>query len=91
MAPFLSQWFVYTLVVSVLVAYLASRTLPIGTPYLTVFRVVGTAAWLAYAGGTPINAIWKGVPWGVSFKEAIDGLVYACLTAGVFGWLWPQG
>ncbi len=90
MAPFLSQWFVYTLVISTLVAYLAIHTLPVATAYLTVFRVVGTAAWLGYAGGTPINSIWKGVPWRVSFKEAIDGLVYACLTAGVFGWLWPQ-
>ncbi len=91
MGPFLAQWFAYTIVISTLVAYLASRTLPVGTAYLTVFRVVGTAAWLGYAGGTPINAIWKSVPWRVSGKEAIDGLVYACLTAGVFGWLWPQG
>ncbi|MEO8637192.1 MAG: hypothetical protein ABI587_18090 [Gemmatimonadales bacterium] len=91
MTPFLSQWFVYTLVVSTLVAYLAIHTLPVGTAYLTVFRVVGTAAWLCYAGGAPINAIWKSVPWRVAGKEAIDGLVYACLTAGVFGWLWPHG
>ena len=90
LAPFLSQWFVYTLVISTFVAYLACHTLPMGTAYLTVFRVVGTAAWLGYAGGAPINAIWKGVPWRVCFKEMVDGLVYACLTAGVFGWLWPQ-
>jgi hypothetical protein len=91
LGPFLGQWFVYTLVISTLAAYLACHTLPLGTSYLTVFRVVGMAAWLGYAGGTPINAIWKGVPWRVTVKEAIDGLVYACLTAGVFGWLWPRG
>jgi len=23
-------------------------------------------------------------------KEAIDGLIYALLMAGTFGWLWPK-
>jgi hypothetical protein len=23
-------------------------------------------------------------------KATIDGLIYACLTAGTMGWLWPR-
>jgi hypothetical protein len=23
-------------------------------------------------------------------KSTIDGLIYACLMGGVFGWLWPK-
>ena len=28
--------------------------------------------------------------WMLTIKATIDGLLYACLTAGVFGWLWPR-
>jgi hypothetical protein len=87
---FLGQWFAYCLVISFFVAYLTAHTVASGTYYLAVFRVVGTAAFLAYGLGTMSNGIWKGMPWGFVMKEAIDGLVYALLTAGTFGWLWPK-
>jgi hypothetical protein len=40
--------FVYNLVISFFVAYLASITLAADVSYLGVFRVAGTVAWLAY-------------------------------------------
>lgn len=89
MPKYLTQWFVYSVVVSVFVAYVASRTLSPGAPYLSVFRIAGTVAFLAYAGEEAVNSIWRGQPWSVTLKNSIDGLVYALLTAGVFGWLWP--
>lgn len=87
---FLVQWFVYSLGVSFFVAYLTGHTVTVGTPYLAVFRVVGTAAFLAYGLGIVPNGIWKGQLWSITIKEVIDGLVYALLTAGTFGWLWPR-
>jgi hypothetical protein len=90
MGPNLLQWFVYALVVSLFLAYLASRALPAGTPYLEVFRLVGTAGFLAYAAGQLPAAIWMGKPWAVAWKEVFDGLLYGLVTAGVFGWLWPR-
>ncbi len=87
---FLGQWFAYCLVISFFVAYLTGHTVPAGTYYLAVFRVVGTAAFLAYGLGTMSNGIWRGQPWSFVIKEMIDGLVYALLTAGTFGWLWPR-
>ena len=86
----LIQWFVYSLVVGVFVAYVTSRTVAAGAGYLPVFRVAGTVAWLAYAGGAPIESIWRGQPWSVTVKAIFDGLFYALLTAGTFGWLWPK-
>jgi hypothetical protein len=77
-------------VVSVTAAYLAGRTLSGGEEYLTVFRVSGTAAFLGYALGNIPSSIWRGQLWGTTLKHVLDGLVYALLTAGVFGWLWPQ-
>ncbi len=90
MPKFLGLWFAYCLLVGFFVAYLAAHTLALGTHYLTVFRVVGTAAFLAYGLGNLSNGIWKGQMWGAVIKEVIDGLVYALLTAGTFGWLWPR-
>jgi hypothetical protein len=87
---FLAQWFVYCLVIGFFVAYLTAHTVAFGTPYLAVFRVAGTAAFLAYGLGQVVNAIWRGQSWSATIKELIDGLVYACLTAGAFGWLWPR-
>ncbi len=90
MPKFLIQWFVYCLVIGFFVAYLAAHTLAPGTNYLEVFRVVGTAAFLAYGLGTLSNGIWKGQKWSVTIKEVIDGLIFGLLTAGTFGWLWPR-
>jgi hypothetical protein len=90
MGPFLAQWFVFILVVSFFVAYVAAHARGPGTPYLEVFRIVGTTAFLAYALGQIPAAIWMGKPWRVAAKEVFDGLVYALVTAGTFGWLWPR-
>lgn len=86
----LSQWFVYTVVVSALAAYVAGRALGPGVEYLRVFRFAGTAAFLGYAVGLPQASIWFGRKWSTTVKSMLDGLVYALLTAGIFGWLWPK-
>jgi hypothetical protein len=90
MGRLLGQWFAYLVVVSFFIAYLASHTIAAGTPYLMVFRVVGTVGFLTYAGARPMHAIWWGEPWPVTIKDIIDGLIYGCVTAGTFGWLWPK-
>lgn len=90
MGPQLGQWFVFNLVVSVFVAYLASRTLPAGTEYLRVFQVAGTAGFLSYAMGEVPMAIWMGKPWSVAMKDVVDGLIYGLVIGGSFGWLWPR-
>ena len=86
----LVQWFAFSVVVGVFVAYVASRTLGRGAAYLPVFRIAGTVAFLTYAGSRAVDSIWAGLPWSNTVKNTIDGLVYGLLTAGVFGWLWPE-
>ncbi len=90
MPKFLAQWFVYCLLIGFFVAYLTGRTLPPGTNYLAVFRVAGTAGFLAYGLGHLSDGIWKGQPWSMTIKDVLDGLIYGLLTAGTFGWLWPR-
>jgi len=89
MPRYLGLWFGYCLVIGFFVAYLAAHTVPAGTNYLAVFRIVGSAAFLAFGIGPLANVIWKSYPWGFVLKEVIDGLIYALLMAGTFGWLWP--
>jgi hypothetical protein len=90
MPKFLSMWFVFCLVIGFFVAYLTGRTVPAGANYLVVFRVAGTAAFLAYGLANLSHSIWRGQRWSATIKEVLDGLLYALLTAGTFGWLWPK-
>ena len=85
----LVQWFVYSLLIGLFVAYVASMTLPSGEDYMRVFRVTGTVAVMAYALSTVHESIWKGVRWSVTAKFIFDGIAYGLVTAGCFGWLWP--
>jgi len=90
MGSSLVQWFLYCVVVSFFLAYLAAHTVARGTAYLEVFRVVGTAAFLVYGLSQLLDAIWKGQRLSATVKYILDGLLYALFTAGVFGWLWPR-
>jgi hypothetical protein len=90
MPKLLGMWFAYSLIIGFFVAYLVGHTVAPGANYPAVFRVAGTAAFLAYGLGQLSNGIWKGQSWSMTIKEVIDGLVYGLLTAGTFGWLWPR-
>ena len=89
LGPILGQWFVYTLVVSVLAGYVARAAFAPGAEYLQIFQVVGAASWLAYAWAIPSDSIWIGKQWSSTAVYMLDGLIYAALTAGTFAWLWP--
>jgi len=90
MGKFLGLWFAYCLVIGFFVAYLTGHVLATGANYRQVFRVAGTAAFLAYGLGHLSNGIWKGQPWSFVLKEVFDGLIFGLLTGGTFGWLWPR-
>jgi hypothetical protein len=79
--------FVHVLVICLFAGYVAYAALDPGASYLTVFRVVGTAAWLGFSGAHFTYHIWYWFDAGFAWRYAFDGLVYALITAGVFGWL----
>jgi hypothetical protein len=85
----LVKWFIYSLVIALFAAYVASLVLPAGAPYMTVFRVTGTVAFAGYALALWQNWIWYSRSLGYTVRTTIDGLLYALLTGGAFGWLWP--
>lgn len=89
MAQNLVKWFVYSLVVALFAAYVASIALPAGAPYTTVFRVTSTVAFAGYALALWQNWIWYSRGMGYTVRSTIDGLIYGLLAGGAFGWLWP--
>ena len=86
----LLSWFLYSCVIGVFAAYVSGRALPIGANYLHVFRFAGTIAFVSYSLGLWQLSIWYRRSWGTTIRYTIDGLIYALLTAGTFGWLWPK-
>ena len=89
MGSSLILWFVYSIVVGIFAAYIGGRALGPGADYLAVFRFVGTTAFFAYTVGLWQNSIWYKRKWSTTIKNTADGLIYALVTAGTFGWLWP--
>lgn len=85
----LGLWFVYLLVAGALIAYIAGLALPPGAEYAPVFHFIAPVAFVAYAVGLWQDSIWFHRSWSTTAKNTLDGMIYALLTAGTFGWLWP--
>jgi hypothetical protein len=85
----LALWFGLCLVISIVAGYVTGRALGPGAEYLDVFRFAGTTALAGYVFGTWQSSIWFGRPWSTTLKSSLDGVVYALLTAGMFGAFWP--
>lgn len=90
MGASLTQWFVYSILISLFSGYVAAEALATHSDYLSVFRFVGTTAFIGYSFALLQNSIWYRRPWSTTLKSFFDGLIYALITAGTFGWLWPS-
>jgi hypothetical protein len=79
--------FLFNIVVSILCAYMVSRTVTADASYLQVFRIAGTTAFAAYGFAYIQDSIWFGRPYAVTARNLLDALLYALVTGGAFGWL----
>ncbi len=86
----LVQWFAYTLIVGVFAAYVAGRALEPGEAYGSVFRFTGVTAFACYTVAQWQDYIWLRRSMRRTVTGFVDGLLYALVTAGTFGWLWPE-
>jgi Flp pilus assembly protein TadB len=84
------QWFLFSVVVGVFAAYIAGRALEPGAEYLSVFRFAGCTAFACYTVAQWQDFVWFKRSLGRTLKGIIDAAVYAVLTGGTFGWLWPE-
>src|SRR4029453_8019180 len=90
MGKSLVQWFIFSIVIGVLVAYVATLAglLP-GASFLSVFRLSATVGILGHGVTHIPDSIWKGHPWSSTWKFVGDGIIYGLITGATFGWLWP--
>ena len=86
----LAGTFIVYLIVSALIAYLASVTIPKPAEFGRVFQVVGTAGILAYSFASLPNAIWFGAYKRTIVMSIIDGIVCGVITGAIFAWRWPH-
>lgn len=86
----LGMWFVYVLVVSAFAAYISGCAVAPGASYVRVFHFVALTAFIGHSLSLWQMSIWYRRAWWSTLKATFDGAIYALLTAGVFGWLWPR-
>lgn len=85
----LLHWFLFSILVGLVTAYLAALTIENGASFSHVFRITGTIGFIAYGFGAIPDSIWKGQKWSTAFKFLFDGLLYGLATGAAFAWLWP--
>lgn len=85
----LAQWFVFSVFVSFVAAYVARHTLHPGDDGMLVMRITGTVAFAAYGLTNVLDSIWKGQPWANTGRALVDGAIYAMVTGVTFRLLWP--
>lgn len=90
MGAALMQWFLFTIIVSAMCAWILSLSTAKGAAFDAVFSRAAVIAFLGYGFSSWSESIWKGVSWWTAFKFTIDGLLYALGTALAFAWLWPS-
>ena len=78
--------FVYFLVVSFCLAYLAQLHIPAGADFMTVFRFVAPAGLMTFLAAIVQHAIWF---HNRIVGHIIESVLYAAIVAGIFGAMWP--
>jgi len=82
----LALTFVYFLVVSFCLGYLATLAMERGATFMEVFRFVSTAGVLVFLAAMVQHAIWF---HNRIVGHVIESVVYAAITAAIFAAMWP--
>ena len=86
----LSLWFLYCAFISCVTGYITMHAIGPHMPYHRVFKYAAAISFICYTIGLWQTWIWYWRSLPLTIKSTIDGLIYALLTAGTFGWLWPR-
>jgi hypothetical protein len=90
MGPMLGKWFVYSLLVGALTAFVAGRYLPQGTNYRHVYKITALVSFMGYGLAHIQYWVWWSKSNRQLFFDLLDSVIYAAVTAGAFGALWPR-
>lgn len=78
--------FLYFLVLSFCLAYLATLALQPGANFMAVFRFVSTAGFLAFLSAMVQHAIWF---HGRIVGHVVESIAYAAISGAIFAAMWP--
>ena len=85
----LGQWFLWSLVVAVVAAFLASQVISMNHDKArAAAKLVGAVTFIADGFGTVTESIWMMRPWSSSAKHLLDAALYALGSGLIFFWLW---
>ena len=82
----LALTFLYFLVVSFCLAYLAQLHIPAGADFMVVFRFVATAGLMTFLAAMVQHAIWF---HNRIVGHILESVLYAAIVAAIFGAMWP--
>ncbi len=90
MGKFLGLWFLWSLVVAIIAAYLAARIYGLNHAHAgSAAKLVGAVTFIAHGCGNVTESIWMGRPWSATVKYMFDSALYGIGSGLVFCWLWP--
>lgn len=83
----LLQWFLLSLLVSAMAAYLAWAC---SADAASAVRIGIVSSWMAYGLSYVMDSIWKGVAWSCTLIYLFDAAAYAAATGLAFYLFWPE-
>jgi hypothetical protein len=90
MGKYLGMWFLWTLVVAAVAAFLAGKVYTLDHAWVRpAAKLAGVITFIAHGFGTVQESIWTGRPCRSSAKHLLDAALYGLGTWAVFFWLWP--
>ena len=90
MGKFLGAWFLWSLAVAVVAAYLATRVYGLDHGHArAAAKLFGAVGFIAHGFGTVTESIWMARPWSTSVKYLLDAALYGLGSGLVFYCLWP--
>lgn len=90
MGKYLVSWYLYLLVVSAITACVTFAAAGVAPSHHRIFHFAGITAFISYVVALWQMSIWYHRPWSTTIKLTFDGLIYALVTAEIFGLLWPR-
>jgi hypothetical protein len=89
MGKYLGLWFLWSLVIAAVAAFLAAKVFGVDHVYARpAAKLAATITFIAYGFGTITESIWMGRRWSSSAKNLLDAALYAIGSGLVFCWLW---
>lgn len=83
----LALTFVYYLIISFCLAYLATLALTPGAELMVVFRFIATASFLVFLASVVQHSIWF---HNRIIGHIIESILYAVILGLIFGFMWPS-